>query len=70
MMKNAGNPTVESNPGQNLRIFLKIMSVLSVQPIQKLFCGMGMFSNRVSHPCMNNSSTSPIFFIKKYSVLS
>jgi len=25
---------------------------------------MEMCSNRVSHPCMNNSSTSPIFFIK------
>ena len=49
-----GEPTVESKPGQNLRIFLKIMSVLSVQQIQKSFCGMGMLSSRVSHRCTSN----------------
>jgi hypothetical protein len=39
------------------------MYVLSAQQIQKLFCGMGMLSSRVSHPCMNNwIPSSPLFF--------
>jgi len=53
-MKNVVNPIMALNQGQNLRIFLKIMSVLSVRPIQKLFYGTGMFSSRGSHPLMIN----------------
>ncbi len=62
MMKNVGNLIVASNPGQNLRIFLKIMSVQSVQQTRKSFYGMEMFSSRVSHPCMNKKNFSFLFF--------
>ena len=62
MMKNAGNPTMALNRGQNLRTCLKIMFVLSVQQIQKSFYGMGMLSSRVFHPCMINSVSSSHFF--------
>src|SRR5665647_1335295 len=53
MTKNVVNPTVELRQGQNLRTCLMIMSVLYVQPIQKLFCGTGMSSSRDSHPCIS-----------------
>ncbi len=52
MMKNAANPIVVLNPGQNLRTFRMIMSVLSVQLILKLYYDMGMLSSRVFHRCM------------------
>ena len=48
---------------QNLRTFLKIMSVQSAQPIQRLFYGTGMSSSRASHPYMINKKK--VFFFKK-----
>ena len=61
-MKNAGNPTMVLNRGQNLRTCPKIMSVLSVQPIQKLFYGTGTSSSRDSHPCTINKKQILFFF--------
>src|SRR4030042_2207799 len=57
-MKNAENLIGESNPGQNLKTCLKIMSVLSVQLTRILSCGTGMLSSRDSLPSM----TDTIFF--------